>query len=117
MALLAMRPDAWPDLFSGDDPARARTSDPPTSHAAAARVNRTGAADADAQYLLGLVRTYPAHTIVELGAIAAGLDDEHRDPEWWRQKLGRRASGLRRANLIEFGPPRNGCRTLHPRYG
>lgn len=108
MALGALNEDG--DLFT---PARARRTDPPESHQAAARITGDGLSDAR-RTALNLVRLYPGRTVKELASFAvADFGGEH---EAWRQRIGRRLSELNEAELIERGAEvRNGCATWRAR--
>lgn len=96
------------DLFTVPEPARARNTDPATSHEAAARITGDGLSDAR-RLALNLVRLYPGRTTKELGAIAA--QDFGGEVEARRQQVGRRLSELHRDGLIQRGPVRDGCHT------
>ena len=54
-------------LLDWDRP-RARTTDPQTSHTAAARIKRSGALGKQAALVLSLVERFPGHTSAELAA-------------------------------------------------
>lgn len=92
-----------PDLFSDLPPlappieARAALADPVTSHEAASRVTRSGAARANAAAVLALVRSHPGLTSRELSELPGGLD---------RHETARRCSDLERAGAVRKGPIR-----------
>lgn len=80
--------------------ARARAADPATSHAAAAMVEASGAANTNRRLVLRLVRDYPGLTAVEIHAAQGdrgGLD---------RHEVSRRLADLRDAGLVVNGPER-----------
>lgn len=98
-----------PTLFACDEPqlARARVSDPVTSHEAAANVEASGSADSDRAAILAVIRTvnrgadgYPRHGWTG-GEIAEALGDG-----WSNVRVMRRTSELERSREIYRGPSR-----------
>lgn len=86
-------------LFDGSDLlARARTSDPETSHAAAQQVEASGRAGSDRNRLLQAVRLHPGHTAGEL----ALLDSVNME----RSEVSKRLPELRRLGLVRNGEAR-----------
>lgn len=83
------------DLFEGSA-ARARRWDPWTSHAAARRVESTGAASSQRARVLAYVREHPGETAAE---IAHGLGMERHVPS-------RRLPELRRMRMVTSGEAR-----------
>ncbi len=77
------------------DPPRARRSDPVTSHLAAQEMYETGAADRQAQSVLGMVQTRGGMTSAELAA------HFHAD----RYMVARRLPELEARGLIRRGNP------------
>lgn len=80
-------------------PARARNSDPETSHEAAAKHNRSGNSAKHCIIVLRLVRLSPGLTAVELHASQDVSDLE-------RHEISRRLSDLERAGQVQKGPER-----------
>lgn len=78
-------------------PARARASDPASSHEAADRHNQSGRASGNCAVVLNLVRLYPGLTSCELHQtqIETGLE---------RHEVSRRLSDLERKGLVRKGP-------------
>lgn len=74
---------------------RSRTTDPASSHAAAARVQRAGIASAQRREALHFVALWPGHTASEIAALACG-DDAERERLF--RRLGRRLCELRDAS-------------------
>ena len=85
--------------------ARARRTDPPSSHEAAARVEASGIGARQAEYVLWLVRAYPGCTSGELSFNDISID---------RYQISRRLPELERAGLIWRSGPRV-CRALGSR--
>lgn len=85
-------------LFDGSDllTARARKSDPITSHLAAEQIEESGDAESHRRILLAAVRQWPGKTCGEL----AHLVLMRREP------CGKRLPELRRAGLVRNGPER-----------
>src|SRR5688572_27348884 len=75
---------------------RARNTDPPTSHASAAEIARSGKAEEQCEIALGLVRLRPGLTSFEL-AVHFGVD---------RYVLARRLPELRGKGLVRNGEDR-----------
>lgn len=78
-------------------PARARNSDPETSHEAASRHNRSGKSKANCEIVLALVRAWPGMTSVELHGTQVDSCLE-------RHEVSRRLSDLERKGLVRKGP-------------
>lgn len=76
--------------------ARARASDPVTSHEAAERVTRSGKAGTHAATILEAIKDIPGRTSAEL-AVATGLD---------RHEAARRCADLKRDGKVRQGEPR-----------
>ena len=77
-----------PDAYGSHTPA-ARSSDPPTSHEAAANATESGRRQRHAEIVLAIVRRRPGSTYVEL--FAAATDVEQRE-------LGDAYEAMRRLN-------------------
>jgi len=78
--------------MTGDLFARARRTDPETSHIAAEKIEASGKAATDRQLALYLVKRYPSSTAWELARFA-GHPDRHR--------VSRRLTELRQGGLIQ----------------
>ncbi len=78
------------------DMANARLCDPPSSHAAAASIERSGVANAHRRLCLAQVQAHPGQTAAEI-ARAVGLE---------RHAPSRRLPELREAGLVINGPMR-----------
>jgi hypothetical protein len=78
------------------DLARARSTDPDTSHEAADQVRRTGALRETQHAVLEAVRQWPGFTAVELAEKLAGhtVRDIERPAHWWRLEASRRLPEL-----------------------
>lgn len=74
----------------GDSPPRARRSDPPSSHAAADRLERSRAAEIQMRRVLDAITARPGRTTREIAA-DEGLD---------RHMVGRRTPDLERAGRV-----------------
>lgn len=83
-------------------PSAARTTDPATSHAAAAEVTANGVRDAQAAVVLDAVRKWPDLTSAEL-ATKINLN---------RYQVARRLPELRAEGLVANGPARE-CTLMH----
>ena len=81
------------------DTARARLTDPDTSHEAAAQVEQSGRAGSDRAKMLEAVTRFPGHTAVELVGLVMcqGVT---------RHNASRRLAELRKAGLVKNGPAR-----------
>ena len=92
---------------------RARTTDPETSHVAAARVKATGQLRESQLAVLEAVRRWPGRTPPELGELLAGMVIRGipRDANWWRYEVSRRAPELVPV-WLRRGKPRV-CRLKH----
>ena len=86
------------DLFTPST-ARARNTDPATSHEAAAQVERSGSAEVDRVRALQAVHQWPGSTSAEL-ADRIGMD---------RHAIARRLPELREAGKVENGDKRACC--------
>ena len=96
-------------LFPIAGPMAGRT-DPPTSHAAAARMRKH--ISKAQEVALAFVRRNPGRTAKELGQIAAAAYGT--DPEEMRQKIGRRLNELRLDGRIKREGVRDGCSIWWP---
>lgn len=76
----------------------ARDEDPPSSHAAADRMTKSGRRDAHARIVLALVTANPGSTSVELHRLAAGRLERH--------EVSRRLADLERLGRVVRGPSR-----------
>ncbi len=78
------------------DLARARRTDPDTSHQAAEAVRRNGALRETQLLVRDAVKRNPGMTAVELAAILAGtaVREEPRPAHWWRIEASRRLPEL-----------------------
>jgi DNA-binding MarR family transcriptional regulator len=83
-------------LFDDDPPALARSSDPHTSHSAAAEVTASGAAARQRQRVLAVLAAHPGLCSDEIAEVA-GME---------RHQPARRTSELERMGLIRRGPAR-----------
>lgn len=81
---------------------RSRRSDPTTSHAAAAHVERTGQAAAQCVVVLDAVRRWPGRTACELAENIKAICRLKVD----RYIVGRRLPELRELGAIRNGPAR-----------
>jgi len=85
---------------------RARNTDPPTSHRAAARIKQSGALGRQQRLVLEWVRQYPGHTSAEIARrMAESRDDDGRLWTAYRPMLGRRLPELAPVHLRK-GEPR-----------
>jgi hypothetical protein len=89
---------------------RARTTDPETSHEAAAKVLASGQLRESQRITLDAVTSRPGSTAVELAAALAGTPCRGlaRDRSWWRFELSRRLPELVPVH-VRRGKPRE-CR-------
>lgn len=87
-------------LFDHSDllTARARKSDPVTSHEAARNHEASGRADSDRRIILAAVKKFPGHTACELFDLM--------DQEVKRHNVSRRLSEMRTAGLVRNGEAR-----------
>jgi hypothetical protein len=111
---LEMAADLGP-LFSTAPRLRelAHTSDPSTSIRAAAEVSASGELSRARRLALAWVRRKPGCTAKELG-LRAYVFYGFKDPEWWRQRIGRRLNELLDAGLIRREGARDGCACWWP---
>lgn len=91
---------------------RSHRDDPSTSREAARRKAESGTVDSDKLLLGLLVCANPGSTIPELAQIL--FNEGGSDFESCRQRLGRRASELSRANVIHAKGKRDGCQLWWP---
>ena len=89
------------------DLARARRTDPGTSHQAAEAVRRSGALRESQLVLLEAVRTHPGKTSTELGRLLDGTPCREipREDHWWRIEASRRLAELDGSH-VRRGEPR-----------
>src|SRR5580693_8173101 len=91
-----VQPDPQLGLFDRKVRARARSTDPSPSHAAARRVEASGEAAAQRAKALAIVTDHPGHTSREL-ALLSGMD---------RYALARRLPELRAENAVHTAKTR-----------
>ena len=89
----------------------AHTSDPSTSHEAAANITASGKLSRHEGIVLGLVREYPGRTAVELWTLAL---PEEQDDLSEMQRVRQRLSGLLHAGRVKQGEARK-CRVRYTR--
>jgi hypothetical protein len=89
------------------DLARARRTDPSTSHAAAEQVRRTGALRESQIIVRDAVARWPGRTAVELGRLLDGTPcrEVPREDHWWRIEASRRLPELDPVH-VRRGEPR-----------
>lgn len=88
-------------------------TDPPTSHAAAAKMVNSNRLGIDQRYALDAVRRFPGRTCPELAEALNDPSDETGE-EWLRQRIGRRLGELEKAGLIRRDGTRDGCSVWYP---
>lgn len=95
-------------LYTADDPA--------TSRAAAAESTVSGEITRARRLALAWVRRHPGMNARELG-LRAYVFYGFKDPEWWRQRIGRRLNELLDVGLIHRQGTRDGCACWWPGPG
>ena len=88
-------------------------ADPHTSVAAAARASSGGEISHARRLALAWVRRHAGKTAKELGLRAFAFYGTN-DPEWWRQRIGRRLNEVLALGLVRRGGERDGCACWWP---
>jgi hypothetical protein len=101
-------------LFAAERPLShlAGQDDPGTSRTAAAEASTSGELSRARRLALAWVRRHPGLTTRELG-LRAYVFYGFKDPEWWRQRIGRRLNELLPAWVHRHGE-RDGCACWWP---